>query len=105
MLFYFYLLFRAGVIVRKCDRAFPAFLTIGLTLSMVFQAMVNMGVAVNLFPVTGQTLPLISMGGSSIIFSSTALGIILSISREVKNKETGDSVLQKSEPVYAEDEV
>lgn len=85
---YLYLLYRAGVIVRKSDRTFPAFLTIGLALSLVFQAMINMAVAVNLFPVTGQTLPLVSMGGSSILFSSTALGIILSVSRAIKNESS-----------------
>jgi cell division protein FtsW len=84
---YLYLFYRAGVIVRRCDRTFPAFLAIGLAISLVFQAMVNMAVAVNLFPVTGQTLPLVSMGGSSILFSSTALGIILSISRYTKKEQ------------------
>lgn len=84
---YLYLLYRAGVIVRKADRTFPAFLTFGLTLSLVFQAMINMAVAVNLFPVTGQTLPLVSMGGSSILFTSTAMGIILSVSRGINKEE------------------
>lgn len=84
---YLFLLFRAGVIVRKADRTFPAFLTIGLAFSLVFQAMINMAVAVNLLPVTGQTLPLVSMGGSSILFSSTALGIILSVSRGINKEE------------------
>lgn len=84
---YLYLLFRAGVIVKKCERTFPAFLTIGLALLLVFQAMVNMAVAVNLFPVTGQTLPLVSMGGSSILFTSSALGIILSVSRSISKEE------------------
>ena len=84
---YLYLLFRAGVIVRKSIRSFPAFLAIGLSISLVFQAMVNMGVAVNLFPVTGQTLPLVSMGGTSMLFTSIALGIILSISRSNQLQE------------------
>lgn len=106
LLLYLYLLFRAGIIVRRCDRTFPAFLTIGLTISMVFQAMINMAVAVNLFPVTGQTLPLVSMGGSSILFSSTALGIILSISREFREEDTKlsnpEKTELKTEPIYAE---
>jgi len=84
---YLYLLYRAGVIVRKANRTFPAFLTIGLAISLVFQAMINMAVAVNLIPVTGQTLPLVSMGGSSILFSSAALGIILSVSRGINKEE------------------
>jgi cell division protein FtsW len=87
VLLYLILLFRAGVIVKKCDRTFPAFLAIGLTMGLVFQAMVNMAVAVNLFPVTGQPLPLVSMGGSSLLFTSTALGVVLSVSRTLKQKE------------------
>jgi len=87
LLAYLFLLFRAGVIVRKCDRTFPAFLAIGLTLMIVVQAMVNMAVAVGIFPVTGQTLPLVSMGGSSMLFTSIALGIILSISRNLNETE------------------
>lgn len=86
--FYMWLLFRAGLMVRKLDRTFPAFLAMGLTLIIVFQAMVNMAVATSLFPVTGQTLPLVSRGGSSILFSSFALGIILSISRGPKSEES-----------------
>jgi len=97
---YLYLLYRAGVIVRKSDRTFPAFLTFGLALSLVFQAMINMAVAVNLFPVTGQTLPLVSMGGSSILFTSSALGIILSVSRGLEKeniaKETKESTISES---------
>lgn len=84
---YLFLLYRAGVIVRKSRRTFAAFLAIGLTISLVFQAMINMAVAVNLFPVTGQTLPLVSMGGSSILFTGVALGIILSVSRSIEKDE------------------
>jgi len=81
LLLYLFLLYRVGAMVRKSERTFPAFLVIGLTLSLVFQALINMAVAVNVFPVTGQTLPFVSMGGTSIIFTSVALGIILSVSR------------------------
>lgn len=84
LILYLYLLFRAGVVVRRSERTFPAFLAIGLALMLVFQAMINMAVSVNLLPVTGQTLPLVSMGGSSLLFTSTSLGIILSISRGTK---------------------
>lgn len=77
---YLVLFYRAGVIVRKSKTAFPAFLAVGLLLSLVLQAMLNMGVATSLLPVTGQTLPLVSMGGTSIIFTSLSLGIILNIS-------------------------
>ncbi len=87
---FIFLLYRAGVIVRKCNRTFPAFLAIGLAVMIVFQAMVNMAVAVNLFPVTGQPLPFVSMGGSSLIISSVSFGIILSVSRDVKNQLSDD---------------
>ena len=62
-------------------------MAVGLTFSLVFQAMINMAVAVNLFPVTGQPLPLVSMGGTSIWFTSIAIGIILSVSRETETSE------------------
>jgi cell division protein FtsW len=87
LFFYLWLLFRAGMIVRKCKRTFPAFLAMGLAIMLVFQAMVNMAVAVNLFPVTGQPLPLVSMGGTSILFTYFALGIILSISHGTNQLE------------------
>jgi len=83
VLLYMILLFRAVRIVIKSPRTFGAFLTIGVAFSLVFQALINMGVAVNLLPVTGQTLPLVSMGGTSIWFTSLSIGIILSVSREV----------------------
>jgi cell division protein FtsW len=84
---YVLLLYRAGVIVKKSKSQFGAFVSIGLAFSLVFQALINMAVAVNLFPVTGQTLPFVSMGGSSILFTSTALGIILSVSRTIQPNE------------------
>lgn len=90
LLAYLFLMFRAGVIVRKCNRTFPAFLAIGLTLMIVVQAMVNMAVAVGILPVTGQTLPFVSMGGSSMLFTSIALGIILSISRNINKTEVDE---------------
>ncbi len=81
MLLYVMLIIRVGRVAQKCDRFFPAFLVIGLGLMMVIQALVNMAVAVGLMPVTGQTLPLISHGGTSIIIMSMNFGMILSISR------------------------
>ena len=78
---YVVFLFRAGVIVRGSTRTFPAFLAIGLSYLLVFQAFFNMGVAVGIFPVTGQPLPLVSMGGTSIIFTCVAMGGILAVSR------------------------
>ena len=93
---YMILLFRAVKIVTKCPRNFGAFLTIGLAFSLVFQAMINMGVAVNLLPVTGQTLPLISMGGTSLWFTSIAIGIILSVSKEIENNPETHEEFQPS---------
>jgi cell division protein FtsW len=78
---YIILLFRVRVIVKGCRSAFGTFLCIGLVTSLVIQALVNMGVAVNIFPVTGQTLPLVSMGGTSVVFTSIAIGVILNVSR------------------------
>ncbi len=87
ILMYLILLYRAGVMLRKSTRAFPAFLAVGLTLGLVLQAMVHMAVAVNLFPVTGQPLPLISMGGTSMMFTCISLGMILSVSKGLKEQE------------------
>jgi cell division protein FtsW len=84
---YLILLFRGIRIASKSERTFGSMLAIGLTFSLVFQAIINMCVAVGLFPVTGQPLPLISMGGTSIWFTSISLGIILSVSREVEEGE------------------
>ncbi len=89
---YLILLFRGIRIANKSEKTFGSLLAIGLTFSLVFQAMINMAVAVNLFPVTGQPLPLVSMGGTSIWFTSIALGIILSVSREFDKSEKGGEV-------------
>lgn len=83
---YLVLFYRAIHIARKSPRAFATFLAIGCAFTLVFQAMINMAVAVNLFPVTGQPLPMISMGGTSTLFTSIAVGIILSVSREADKK-------------------
>jgi cell division protein FtsW len=106
---YINLLYRTILIVRKCDKTFPAFLVMGLSLSVVFQALVNMAVAVGLLPVTGQPLPLISMGGTSMLFTGAAFGIILSVSREVHRKEELEtrktSEKKPKEPIQAEQDV
>lgn len=88
MFLYLWLLYRAGLIVRRSSRTFPAFLAFGLALSIVIQAMINMAVVVNILPVTGQPLPLVSMGGSSLVFTSIALGIIISVSHGVLKQDT-----------------
>jgi cell division protein FtsW len=95
--FYLWLLYRAVIIVRKSNRTFPAFLAIGLTLTIVIQAMINMAVVVNLLPVTGQPLPLVSMGGSSLVFTSIALGIILSVSNGVQKAIEPEHIIEDQE--------
>lgn len=110
LMIYLALLYRAGAIVKKTDKTFPAFLTMGLILLLVVQAMINMGVAVGIFPVTGQTLPFVSMGGSSIWMTGAVFGLIQSATRKiaegtpagVKNKEDKTDVepAKKEEAVY-----
>ncbi|HWB64989.1 MAG TPA: FtsW/RodA/SpoVE family cell cycle protein, partial [Chitinophagales bacterium] len=87
LLLYLFFLYRCIRIVIKTPKAFGALLAVGLGITLVIQAMTNMAVAVNLVPVTGVTLPLVSMGGSSVIFTSIAFGIILSVSRNVEQEE------------------
>jgi cell division protein FtsW len=84
---YIVLLYRAGVILRRCPHHFGGLLAAGLSISLVLQAMVNIAVSLSMMPVTGQTLPLISMGGTSIIFTSASLGIILSVSNSPRKIE------------------
>jgi cell division protein FtsW len=84
---YLLFLFRCIRIFRKCPYAFGAFLALALSFTLVIQALANMAVNVNLFPVTGVTLPLVSMGGSSFIFTCIAIGIILSVARNVEQLE------------------
>lgn len=86
---YLWLFFRTVIIFQKCERAFPSLLVLGLGIMIVLQAMLNMLVSVNLFPVTGQTLPIISLGGSSMLFTSLALGMILGVSRQMQEKTLG----------------
>ncbi len=88
VLLYLVLLFRAIAIMVAIPQSFGGFVSFGLAFMLVMQAMVNMGVAVGLLPVTGQPLPFISMGGTSLLFTGSAFGIILSVSKEIdKNKE------------------
>ena len=91
VLLYLLFLWRSIIIFKRCPFAFGAFLAVGLSITLVFQAMLNMAVNVHLVPVTGLTLPMISMGGSSIWFTSIAIGIVLSVSKYVDeevNKKT-----------------
>ena len=88
---YFLLLFRIFITVRKASTVFGTLLVIGVGLPIIFQACINMAVATNLFPVTGQTLPLISSGGTSIWMTCFAIGMILSVS--ASKEETEESIL------------
>lgn len=92
VLLYLILLFRGVSVSTRSDKTFGTLLAFGLAFSLIFQGMINMAVAVNLFPVTGQPLPFLSMGGTSLLFSSIAIGIILSVSRE-----TGEGAVEKQE--------
>lgn len=91
---YMLFLFRSIQIFRRCPYAFGAFLALALSFTLVIQAMTNMAVNVGLFPVTGVTLPLISMGGSSFLFTCLSIGIILSVARNVEDLE-GSNKKQK----------
>jgi len=82
ILMYLILFFRSIKIARKCNKLFSTLLVIGLSSGLVLQAFSNMAVAVGIFPVTGQPLPMVSMGGTSLWFTAIAIGIILSVSRE-----------------------
>ncbi len=84
---YLLFLFRCIRIYRRCPYAFGAFLALALSFTLVIQAIANMGVNVNLFPNTGVTLPLVSMGGSSFLFTCLSIGIILSVARNVEQQE------------------
>jgi cell division protein FtsW len=84
---YLLFLYRCIRLYRKCPFAFGAFLALALSFTMVIQAIANMGVAVNAFPNTGVTLPLVSMGGSSFLFTCLSIGIILSVARNVEQLE------------------
>jgi len=84
---YLVFLFRSIKIFRRCPFAFGAFLALGLSFTLAIQAIANMAVSVNLFPVTGVTLPLVSMGGSSFLFTCLSIGIILSVARNVEQRE------------------
>jgi len=97
---YLVFLFRCIRIFKRCPFAFGAFLALGLSFTLVIQAIANMAVTVNLFPVTGVTLPLVSMGGSSFIFTCLAIGIILSVARNVEQLE-GKADASSAKPAVA----
>lgn len=107
VIFYLLFLWRSILIFKRCPYAFGAFLAVALSVALVFQAMLNMAVNVHLMPVTGITLPMVSMGGSSIWFTSVAIGIVLSVSKYVDEMEGGKAgglkkAVAKKEPATEE---
>jgi cell division protein FtsW len=102
---YLLFLYRCIRVYRKCPYAFGAFLALALSFTLVIQAMANMGVNVNLFPNTGVTLPLVSMGGSSFLFTCLSIGIILSVARNVEQQEGAFSPVVAGKQAESNDEV
>ncbi len=102
MLAYLLLLFRIVIVATKANTIFGKLVVMGVGLPVVFQALINMGVAVELFPVTGQTLPLVSSGGTSIWMTCISLGIILSVSakrEELKESENREIEGEEDNPL------
>ncbi|HOG37087.1 MAG TPA: FtsW/RodA/SpoVE family cell cycle protein [Paludibacteraceae bacterium] len=94
---YLVLLFRAGKIAFKTETVYPSILVTGMALMIVIQALIHIGVAVGIGPVTGQPLPLISRGGTSILVNSVYFGIILGVSRSIANKENAQTLTDETE--------
>lgn len=97
MILYLLLLARAGYVAYHLNRALPAFLILGCAILIVFQALVHMAIVTGLFPVSGQPLPLISKGGTSVLVMSVAIGIMLSVSRYATRQKEGKSERQADE--------
>ncbi len=95
LVLYLWLLARASVVCRRCQTAFPAFLVLGMAVFIVFQAIVHMCIVTGVFPVSGQPLPLISKGGTSIWITSIAFGIMLSVSRFAARKNKNAEIKQE----------
>ena len=102
LLVYLMILARAGLIARRCTKAFPALLVMGMAVMIVLQALFNMAIVVGVFPVSGQPLPLISKGGTSIWMMSFAFGVMLSVSRYAV-KDTGVNIKSERESGLPED--
>ncbi len=105
LLLFLFLLARAGMIAKKCSRAFPALLIMGMAVMITLQALFHMGINTGFFPVSGQPLPLISMGGTSIFIMSMAFGVMLSVSRFAvqsnKTKEVKEEINELPEGLRA----
>ncbi len=102
LLVYLMILARAGLIARRCTKAFPALLVMGMAVMIVLQALFNMAIVVGVFPVSGQPLPLISKGGTSIWMMSFGFGVMLSVSRFAV-KDTGSDIKSERESDLPED--
>ncbi|MFA6261156.1 MAG: FtsW/RodA/SpoVE family cell cycle protein [Bacteroidia bacterium] len=102
LMLYMFFLYRAMRMVLKSPKAFGALIAVGLSFSLVLQALINMAVAVNFFPVTGLTLPLISKGGTSILLTSVAFGVIMSVSRYVELDEPNEDLESQSNKITEE---
>lgn len=102
LLVYLMILARAGLIARRCTKAFPALLVMGMAVMIVLQALFNMAIVVGVFPVSGQPLPLISKGGTSIWMMSFGFGVMLSVSRYAV-KDTGNNIKSERETDLPED--
>jgi cell division protein FtsW len=96
---YLILLYRVIRIATKSEKVFGTLLCTGIGFILIFQAMINMAIVVGLFPVTGQPLPMLSMGGTSLWFTSIGIGIILSISRENQKEKEEDENEQTEETI------
>jgi cell division protein FtsW len=104
LMLYLTLMFRAISISRKCEGTFGSYLVLGIAFFLVMQALVNMGVTVGVFPVTGLVLPFLSMGGTALWLTSLGVGIILSVSVAVQDAENKESIdMEKIEPQSAEE--
>jgi len=102
LLLYLILMFRAVRIMLRAPQSFGALLAMGLAFSLVMQAMVNMGVAVGLLPVTGQPMPFVSRGGTSLLFTGISIGIIISITREIQKNDGNDTEFEVAESTEAD---
>jgi len=99
MVFFLFLLFRIVVIANGSPTTFGMLLALGVGLPIIFQALINMAVAVELFPVTGQNLPLISSGGTSAWMTCLAIGIVLSVSNKMNKKKSKNFVIDETNPL------
>ena len=95
LMLYLWFLMRGISIARRCKGSFGSYMVLGVTFILTLQALINMGVAVDLLPVTGQPLPFLSMGGTSLFFTACGIGLILSVSAEVEKNELEEAKNEK----------